>query len=161
MKLGSRHSALGRSSSALGRYVSPVVVTPTGPFHGSAARIDFTLAGSTEDASIILRSVKATRTKLTENVSDFAATDSEFVTGPEENGFEFEGYFDADLDLAGTIDTFTAFDYYPAGRTAGLPKLTGSGTILADLDTQNPVNGITTIAGKLTVDGELERGTAA
>lgn len=122
MKLGSRHSALGRSSSALGRFIAEEIPF-TGLSHGSRAVV---LIGGT-NVTTYLHTADLMRTTTTHETNGLLSNSQTRIAGDNHAELNIQGYLDSTLkSTLGAIDrTITTWEYSPAGTALGTTTYSG------------------------------------
>jgi predicted secreted protein len=120
---------------------------------------------NTDDVSTYLDSAGLDKSLDTAEVSTFGMDDKEYIAGLRDATFSLEGKWDATIDglmadIEDEIETsgVVAFEYGPAGSTAGLVKYSGNAIMTAYNIAQN-VNGEITFSASFQVTGGVNRGT--
>ena len=118
------------------------------------------LKANSNDLSTYLKSGGLDAPLDTIDVSTWGSTAKSYITGLEDGSFSLDGVWDATVDghIAGLKGSAKAFEYGPAGNTAGMVKYSGN-AILTSYNISNGMSNEITFSATLQVTGGVTRGT--
>jgi len=132
--------------------------------HGSKAVIKFGTSGAPgtpTDISQYVKSISFPEEAETHDTTTLGATSKSYIAGLKDATISIDGVFDPTVDahLNGILGLDgVAFEYGPAGSTAGSIKYTGN-CICTSYEVETPVDDVATFSAEFQVSGNVTRGT--
>ena len=130
--------------------------------HGSKASLWVTFSGVLTDVSAYLDNSGVDESADTAEVTTFGSTAKAYIPGLKDGKLSLSGPFDPTTDVGFATQlggTASAIEFYPAGKTSGLPKHYGN-AICTSYNVTSSVGDANKVSVEYQFTGGVTRGTA-